>query len=171
MEPSLSADNPTREIGGTNYRVQLWPTTKAMEWIDRLTKLLGQPFVIMLASGGTIGLADRADEEPFAVAFAQALRQLGDAKISDLIKSVIRGSVWRIDSDGKESEVLPLKGEGTFDVYYRGRISEVFGIFMFVIEEHLGDFISGLRSSVEGLLLSSSSDSSDDEETKAPTGS
>ena len=149
-------DAPTRQIGEQTYRLQFWSTTKALDWMDRLIKLLGEP-ALMFLSGYEPPNA-RADDDPYVLAFSQALRNLGGAKLSDLMKEVIRGAVFRAEPTGASTVVLPESGPSDFDVYYVGPRPPVVGkLFLFVLEENLGPFFGELHSYVKGRGPSSSS--------------
>jgi hypothetical protein len=162
--------NPRREIGGTTYEVQLWPTSVALEWQERLAFLGLEPLAMLLAER-QIPWTNVENDDMVVIArtLLQRLRDEG-LQLAPLLKKVIEGAAFEVKNSPEGPVLLELKA---YETRFRGRTKDVYRLALFVLEANLADFIDAVRSSAVvrrlSLLLASSDASAGGETATDPS--
>lgn len=157
-------DRPETTIDDIDYRLTLWPTSKAMEWKERLGTLGLESVGKLLSSD--LDVSGWKVDEAMGMFLVRLKASGGYAKtVKELLELVAR-----VDSDGNEHRVVS-KGQGPedFDQYYRGRTLHLDKLAAWVVLENFQDFTDVARWIEKGLeLLSrkSSKTSAGDSETE-----
>lgn len=137
---------PTRrqEFDDQLFELELWPTSKALEWQHTLVQLGLEPAAMLVDDTPEDASLDQAKYATLARTIATKLeRHRIDKLMQDLLSHV-----WLIGShEGKETRQRVCE-KGAFDVIFRGRLMLVHRIAWWVLEENFADFIVAARSFV-----------------------
>lgn len=137
---------PTRrkEFDDQVFELELWPTSKALEWQHTLVQLGLEPAAMLVDDTPEDASLDQAKYATLARTIAGKLeRHRIDKLMQDLLSHV-----WLVgEHDGKETRQR-VSEKGAFDSIFRGRLMLVHRIAWWVLEENFADFIVAARSFV-----------------------
>lgn len=146
----MSRELVQKTIDDKSYEFEQYNTTKSLKTLSQLTRLIGEPILLMIASG----LKDRKPEK------AGKKKSLLDTELdNDLLAKAIKELVIRMgDDDDVLSLVKKLAIEGVlcdskqivFDLHYSGGegLAHLFKVVRAALEVQYGNFIAVLTESV-----------------------
>jgi hypothetical protein len=137
------------------YEVQLWPTSKALEWQERLAFLGLEPLAMLLAERQMPwSSVENDDMVVVARTLLERLRS-ENLPLASTLKSILDGAVFELRGDTP----VEITKQG-YETRFAGKTKDVYALALFVLEANLADFIDAVRSSavvrrVSSLLASS----------------
>lgn len=142
--PRLRMLIPSETHGDELYELELWPTSKALEWQHRLLQLGLEPAAMLMDEG------DPNEMGKFGMVARTLTSKLETNKLDALLTGLL-GSVYLVgDHEGKPT-VQRVTDKGLWEHHFRGRLMLVHRLAWWVLEENFADFIGAARSFVEAL--------------------
>lgn len=137
---------PTRrmEIEDEVFELEIWPTSKALEWQHKLIQIGLEPAAMLMDETPEGATLDQGQYATLARTIATKL----DAHGVDKLMHGLLSHVWLIGSlDGKETRQR-VTDKGAWDRIFAGRLMLVHRLAWWVLEENFADFIGAARSFV-----------------------
>lgn len=126
------SETKTTEIGGNTYAVTLFTTSTSIKLLRRLVKVLGPSLAALFEGTSEFSLDDSGP-------ITKAMSLLSDNIDKDDVVELLKDLVKNTRRNGSEIN---------FDIDFRGKLTELFQLSVFIVKENYGNF-SELAASVK----------------------
>lgn len=130
----MPAKIETRNISGHEYTVTQLPPSKAMPLKFTIIGALGESVIELASAYQNKKDKEQAQLEAFGKALEKLFEKTSPEKLTQLIQNTIVGT--RRDGD--------VINTSSFDSLFMDDMTEIYLVFMFVLQVNFGDFIKGL---------------------------
>tara|TARA_R110000851_G_scaffold131987_1_gene266208 strand:+ start:1226 stop:1684 length:459 start_codon:yes stop_codon:yes gene_type:complete len=131
----MPAKIENREINGHTYTVTQLPPSKALPLKFKIVGALGESVIELAAAYQS----NKDKEQAQLEAFGKALEKLFDKVTPDQLMELIRSTLNGVRRGEKD-----FINNSTFDSFFIDDLSEIYLVFLFVLQVNFGDFIKGL---------------------------
>lgn len=130
----MPAKIETRDINGHNYTVTQLPPSKALPLKFKIVGALGESVIELASAYQNTKNKEQAQLEAFGRALEKLFEKTSPEDLTQLIQNTIIG-IHRDDERINSS---------TFDSLFMDDLTEIYLVFLFVLQVNFGDFIKGL---------------------------
>ena len=138
--PFLIGQSEPREIDGETYTVTQFPASKNLRLWTRIVRLLGEPLGALVqgaVAAGGLALSAAVDIQGAVKALAEKLEPL---EFESLVRDLLSGTF--VKGVGPDGNVVAKDVADVFDGLFAGRMTTLFKVLAFVMEENYADFFA-----------------------------